>query len=293
VLALQPTIPTRAFGPIALGGRNLGGWLNKVSAEVLGRMAVGAFAGTVRALRADLGLGERPAPGCGPADLPVVHGISPAILPRPADYGPTVEFAGCWWPPPSAWAPPPELERFLGDGPAPIYIGFGSAGATHGPRLSAIVSDALERSGHRAVVQRGWAGLALSGPDAILVDDVPHEWLFPRAAALIHHSGAGTTAAGLRYGRPAVPVPFSQDQPFWANRLVALGAAPRVLPAQGLRADRLADALTDATTDPAFAHAAAVVGAELAREDGAAVVLRLVHQFAPDQGGSGSPRVAQ
>ncbi len=244
-------------------------------------MAVRAFAGTVRTLRADLGLGDSPTPGRGPADLTVLHGISPAILPRPADYGPTAEFAGAWWPPPSTWAPPPELERFLADGPAPVYIGFGSAGATQGPRLSSIVSDALGRSGHRAVVQRGWAGLAVSGPDVVVDDDVPHEWLFPRVAAVIHHSGAGTTAAGLRYGRPAVPVPFSQDQPFWAHRLVALGAAPRIVPAKTLRADRLANALTDATIDSAFTDAAAVVSAKLAREDGAAAVLRLVHQFVP------------
>lgn len=151
----------------------------------------------------------------------------------------------------------------------------------------------LGRSGHRAVVQRGWAGLEVSRPGVIVVDDVPHEWLFPRVAAVVHHSGAGTTAAGLHYGRPVVPVPFSQDQPFWANRLVALGAAPRVLPAKGLRADRLADALTDATTDSAFADAAAVVGAKLAREDGAAAVIRLVHQLVPAQGGGRRPPVAQ
>jgi sterol 3beta-glucosyltransferase len=293
VLALQPIIPTRAFGPIALGGRNLGGWVNKVSAELLGRMAVRAFAGTVRRLRADLGLGDSLTPGRGPADLTVLHGISPSILPRPADYGPTAEFAGCWWPRVSAWTPPPELEHFLADGPTPVYIGFGSAGATQGPRLSAIVSDALERSGHRAVVARGWAGLALSRPGVIVVDDVPHEWLFPRVAAVVHHAGAGTTATGLRYGRPAVAVPFSQDQPFWANRLVALGAAPRVIPAKGLRADRLAAALTTATTDPAFARAAAVTAAKLAHEDGAAAVIRLIHQFVPDQGGSRPTPAAQ
>jgi sterol 3beta-glucosyltransferase len=293
VLALQPIIPTRAFGPIALGGRNFGAWLNKVSAELLGRMAVRAFAGTVRTLRAEIGLGYAPTPGRGPADLAVVHGISPAILPRPADYGPNAEFAGCWWPPASVWTPPPALERFLADGPAPVYIGFGSAGATQGPRLSAIVSDALGRSGHRAVVQRGWADLAVSVPDVIVVDHVPHDWLFPRVAAVVHHCGAGTTAAGLRHGRPAVPVPFSQDQPFWANRLVALGAAPRVIPAKGLRADRLADALTEATTNASFTDAAAVVAAELAREDGAAAVLRLVHQLVPDQDDGAQRRPAQ
>ncbi len=280
VLALQPTAPTRLHGPIALGGRNLGGWANQAAAQMLGRLAVAAFAGVVRGLRADLRLDPTAAPGYAPADLIVLHGISPSILPRPVDYGPHAEFVGCWWPPvPTTWEPQPELVSFLSNGPPPVYVGFGSMGSTRGPRLSEAVADALMRTGHRAIVQRGWADLMVLGPDVLVVDDVPHEWLFPRMAAVVHHAGAGTTAAGLRAGRPAVPVPFAYDQTFWARRLVELGVAPRLLAATRLRGDRLAAALTGATDDPAFAQAARAVATDLQREDGAARVLQVIDQL--------------
>jgi UDP:flavonoid glycosyltransferase YjiC (YdhE family) len=280
ILALQPTTPTREFSSIALGGRNLGRFANKASASLLGRVGVRMFASTVRGLRQDLGLNARPGKGWAPAELPVLYGISTAVLTRPRDYPPAVDFAGYWWPRSmSEWTPSTELLRFLEDGPTPIYIGFGSAGASRGNELSAIISEALERSGHRAIVQRGWTGLTISAPKVIVVEEIPHEWLFPKVAAVVHHCGAGTTATGLRYGRPAVPVPFAQDQPFWAHRLLALGAAPAVLPAKRLRADRLADALTTATTDSSFAEHAADVGARLANDDSVAAAARLIRRL--------------
>jgi sterol 3beta-glucosyltransferase len=280
VLALQPTTPTREFSSIALGGRNLGRFANKTSASLLGRVGVRMFASSVRALRQDLGLNAKPGKGYAPADLMVLYGISTAVLTRPRDYPPTVDFAGYWWPRSmSEWTPSAELLRFLDDGPTPVYIGFGGAGASRGAELSAIVSEALERSGHRAIVQRGWAGLTISAPKVIVVDEIPHEWLFPKVAAVVHHCGAGTTAAGLRYGRPAVPVPFAQDQPFWAHRLRALGTAPAVLPANKLRADRLADALTTVTTNPTFAEHAADIGARLRNDDAVAAAARLIRRL--------------
>jgi UDP:flavonoid glycosyltransferase YjiC (YdhE family) len=187
ILSLQPTMPTREFSATALGGRNLGNWGNKMSATLLGRVGIRMFASTVRGLRDDLGLSAKPVKGYAPADLAVLHGISTAVLPRPADYPPAADFAGYWWPAPTEWTPSPELQRFLDDGPTPVYVGFGSAGSQRGAALSATIGAALERSGHRAVVQRGWAGLSIPSSDVIVVDDVPHEWLFPRVAAVVHH----------------------------------------------------------------------------------------------------------
>jgi UDP:flavonoid glycosyltransferase YjiC (YdhE family) len=288
VLALQPVTPTREFSSIALGGRNLGHVANKTSAVLLGRVGARMFASTVRRLRADLGLNTRPGKGFGPADRAVLYGISTTVLPRPRDYPPTVDFAGYWWPQPmSEWTPSAELLGFLEDGPAPVYIGFGSAGASRGPQLSAVIAEALRRSGHRAIVQRGWAGLTIRAPNVFVVDQISHEWLFPRVAAVVHHCGAGTTAAGLRYGRPAVPVPFAQDQPFWAQRLRALGTAPAVLPAKGLRADRLADALTTATTDSTLAGRATDIGARLANEDSIAAAAKLIRRLIDEDAKAG------
>lgn len=78
-------------------------------------------------------------------------------------------------------------------------------------RLHDVVSAAVTRAGVRAAVQSGWAGLEPAGDDILLVGDLPHDWLFPRTAAVVHDAGAGTTAAGLRAAVPAVPVPVRAD----------------------------------------------------------------------------------
>jgi sterol 3beta-glucosyltransferase len=108
------------------------------------------------------------------------------------------------------WTPPPALEAFPADGPPPVYVGFGSMAGRNPARTTRLVLDALRRAGCRGVLARGWGGLKASALPAsvYLLDRVPHGWLFPRVAAVVHHGGAGTTAAGLRAGRPTVVCPF-------------------------------------------------------------------------------------
>jgi UDP:flavonoid glycosyltransferase YjiC (YdhE family) len=118
-------------------------------------------------------------------------------------------------------------------------------------------------------VQAGWAGLAVDDDDIITIGPTPHEWLFPRTAAVAHHCGAGTTAAGLRAGVPTVGLPVLADQPFWASRLVHLGASPAAVPVRRLSAERLAAALSTATRDDAFRHRARALSRALATDDGA------------------------
>jgi UDP:flavonoid glycosyltransferase YjiC (YdhE family) len=123
------------------------------------------------------------------------------------------------------------------------------------------------------VIQRGWGGLAADGDDMLTIGEVPHSLLFPRMAAVVHHAGAGTTAAGLRAGVPAVPVPVQFDAGFWSARLVALGVAPAVVPLRRLTVDALATALVRATRDPAYRRRAGSLGARIRGEDGTAPVL--------------------
>ena len=175
--------------------------------------------------------------------------------------------------------PAPELVDFIAAGPTPVYIGFGSMPAADREALSEVIGIALRRSGLRAVVNTGWAGLAPAAGEVLTVSDVPHDWLFPQMAAVVHHAGAGTTAAGLRAGVPSVPVPFMVDQPFWAQRLKGLGVAPEVIPFRKLTADRLAGALTEATGNPEYRRRAGDVAGRLAQEDGAAGVLRVLEQL--------------
>ncbi|WP_203184930.1 glycosyltransferase [Streptomyces pratensis] len=270
-------VPAFATGQFPLpGAQGTGGPLpqdNFAEGQAVLRRAEGLFAGAATRLRARLGLpdGSLSVPG----DMrPVFHGFSPLVVPRPADWPSGVEVTGYWWPArPDGWRPPDELVDFLQAGPPPVFIGFGSMAPGQGDRLSEAVAAAVDRAGVRAVVQAGWAGLGGCGDDVLAVGDLPHDWLFPRTAAVVHHAGAGTTAAGLRAGVPAVPVPVMYDQAFWASRLHRLGVAPRTLPFQDLTADALGAAIKACLAEPAHRSRAAGLAHRIAEEDGAAAVL--------------------
>ncbi|AHH97190.1 glycosyltransferase [Kutzneria albida] len=272
---LQTSAPTRYLPPSPLGGRDLGPWANKASATAFGLLGQALFGGVVRDLRAELGLSRRARTTT--ARWTVLHGVSPTVVPRPPDWPRGMEVVGYWWPPtPADWRPSPELVDFLAAGPPPVYIGFGSMGVGRGERLGQVVRETLRSTGFRAIVHRGWAELAASGENVCTVDHVPHEWLLPHVSAVVHHAGAGTTAAGLRAGVPAVPVPLAHDQPFWARRLVELGVAPAALPLRGLRADRLGAALAQAVGAPAHRRRAETIARRIAQEDGAGRVAEVV-----------------
>ncbi|MFS0692834.1 glycosyltransferase [Streptomyces nitrosporeus] len=271
---LVPQFATRQFAlPGAQDTGELGPEGNLAAGQEVLRRAEGLFAGAVTRLRARLGLPA--APPSVPADTgPVFHGFSPLAVPRPEDWPSRAEVTGYWWPPrPYGWQPPAELTDFLQDGPPPVFIGFGSMAPGHGERLSELVTAAVKRAGVRAVVQAGWAGLDGCGPDTLAIGDLPHDWLFPRTAAVVHHAGAGTTGAGLRAGVPALPVPVMADQPFWASRLHRLGVAPRPLPFQDLTAETLGDAITSCLAEPSYRHRATELARGIAAEDGAGAVL--------------------
>jgi UDP:flavonoid glycosyltransferase YjiC (YdhE family) len=147
-------------------------------------------------------------------------------------------------------------------------------------RLGAAVGAALQQARVRAVVQAGWSGLCISSDDVLTIDEVPHHWLFPHMAAVAHHCGAGTTAAGLRAGIPAIPLPAQFDTPFWAARLTALGVAETPIPLRELSAGRLAAALRHAVQHPALRYRAQTLATRLATEDGAAPVLQTIQRIA-------------
>ena len=167
---------------------------------------------------------------------------------------------------------------FLGAGPPPVFFGFGSMTPAR-EHLDDVVAVAVERAGVRAVVQSGWAELGPAGDDILLVGDLPHDWLFPRTAAVVHHAGAGTTGAGLRAGVPAVAVPGLVDQPFWADRLYRLGVAPHPLPLHELTADTLTDALRSCLDRSTYRSRAAEVAHRIRADDGPAAVLSLITQL--------------
>ncbi|MHC8606167.1 glycosyltransferase [Paenarthrobacter ureafaciens] len=267
---LQPVEPSAAYPPVMLGSaRNLGRLGNRLIGERVAGGPAPYDAPSAR-IRRELGL---PKLSRQAADrrrrsnkATILHGISPTVLPRPADWHDGLTMGGYWWPPARPeWKPDSSLVDFLAAGPPPVYVGFGS-----GAQLDAdLALEAVRLAGVRAVVQGG----DVQEPDAISVGDVPHEWLFPQMAAVVHHAGSGTTAAGLLAGVPTVCVPVFTDQPLWASRVAALGAGPWAIPFKQLAAGRLAAAIKAAVSTPSYADRARVLAASIAAEDGVAPVL--------------------
>jgi UDP:flavonoid glycosyltransferase YjiC (YdhE family) len=276
ILHVEPTplLPTRAFAapswPIQ---RSLGGLHNYLSGVAMLRVVWLWYRPFVREFRQGLGL---PAYGAGDfikalKSAPMLGAYSPQIIPHAADWPDSLHVTGDFFPDNETdWQPSPELKAFLEAGERPVYVGFGSMAGRDPQRLARLVLEALDRSGQRGVLLTGWGGLrAGAAPEnAFVLESAPHQWLFPRMAAVVHHGGAGTTAEGLRAGVPAVIVPFVLDQPFWGARVRAMGLGPQPIPQKKLTADRLAEAIRVAVTDRGMKQRARACGAAIRAENG-------------------------
>ena len=221
--------------------------------------------------------------------VPVLHGVSPHVVPHPSDWPDTAMMTGYWFLDTPDATLPPALDAFLAAGAPPVYVGFGSMSGRQPERLAATVVEALDRAGLRGILASGWGGLAPGAvPDSVhVVESVPHDALFPRVAAVVHHGGAGTTAAGLRAGRPTVVVPFFGDQPFWGARVRDLGVGPAPLPQRRLTADGLATALRAAVNDAQIRRRARALGRAIRAEDGVGSAVRLLETIVLQQGRAG------
>jgi len=201
----------------------------------------------------------------------VLYGYSACSLPRGPEWGERIKVTGAWFlGAPSGFVPPPALEAFLARGPRPVYIGFGSMNSREPEATARLVFEAARLAGVRVVVSSGWSGLRASAPpeSAVVVGDVPHDWLFERVAAIVHHGGAGTTAAALRAGVPSMAIPFHGDQPFWAGRSAGLGVGPAPIPRRRLSSENLAVALRALVSDDGALRRAADLGARVRSERG-------------------------
>lgn len=286
-LLLQPGHTTADFPPsFVSGGRSFGRLGNRAAGMAMSTAMALAMAGPAREIRRELLLprrGLREALSGEPqgSRWPVFYGFSPAVVPRPADWPDRCQVTGYWWPqPPVAWRPPAELEEFLNPGPPPVFFGFGDVTPEKTSEFIDLATAAGRQAGVRQVIQAGPTDQALAwrrpSGDSFVVGDLPHDWLFPRMAAVVHHAGAGTAAAGLRAGVPAVTVPVLADQPFYAARLAALGVGPPPIPHKRLTIAALAAAIRDAVAHPSYRTRADALASRLAGEDGTAPVISLL-----------------
>jgi sterol 3beta-glucosyltransferase len=280
---LIPITPTRAFSSPFLRPGLLPGWLNRWSHNFVNATLWRAFRKATNAARERVcGLPPRTAVW---KDHPILYGVSPNLLPRPADWPSHAHLCGQWLPPAGGWSPPPALESFLAAAERPIYVGFGSMAGFDQHGLLAEVIAAV--AGRRAVFYPGWSGLeaATLPPNFFVVEDTPHSWLFPRMSAVMHHGGSGTTHSAARAGVPSIVVPFAADQFFWADRLRRLGVASEPVRAGRVRAAALAHSIAFAESPGARSNAAAL-GARMATENGLENALSVIEALTSKRSGS-------
>lgn len=282
--APQPLTATGDHSVVLFGGTSAGRTINRLSHSLMGVQQLYFNLPRNRLRREVMGLGPRKSGrffhDANGRPLTALYSYSAHVAPRPADWPEYTHITGYWrLADRSGWTPDPAFAKFLAEGPAPVYIGFGSMpfGAE---RNTEILREAMRLWGGRAVVARGWGGISPRElpPGVHAIDKAPHDKLFEHVSAVVHHGGAGTTAAGLHAGRPTFVVPQTVDQPFWGNRVLALGCGPRPVKLSKLNPQTFAAALTELTSEPRFAQNAAAVAARLAGEDGAAVAADLIEE---------------
>lgn len=290
-LPLPMYVPTREYPwPGQSLPFGLPGWLNRATFAGM-RLPAAMFGRVIDTWRRDtLGLHSRPGrhdPTVRPDGhaAPVLHAHSAAVLPRPKDWPAGAEVTGYWFLPPEPRLPD-DVERFLADGSAPLFAGFGSMSGQAPQASTRAVVEAAALTRHRLVIATAWGGLdaetarataAEHGVELLVVGDVDYQRLFPRMAAIVHHGGAGTTGTAFMAGRPQVVCPFVADQPFWGRVTHARGVAPMPLSQRKLTGPALAGRIAEACA-PATTAAASELGDRVARERGLDQAVALIER---------------
>jgi sterol 3beta-glucosyltransferase len=283
-----PFTPTKAFPALLFPPSisKLGGAVNRWSHHIFRQiMWQGARAGDRLARQQVLDLPTAPFWGDYNSvhlqRYPTLYGLSPSVIAQPSDWQNT-HITGYWFLDEAPdWSPPLALLEFLRRGSPPVFVGFGSMVSRNPEETADLVLQAIALTGQRAILQSGWSGLSKRDlPDTVfMVDSIPHSWLFPCVAAVVHHGGAGTTAAGLRAGIPTIVIPFFGDQPFWGKRVAELGVGTDAIPRKQLTAKRLAKAIHQAVSDLAMHQRAADLGAKIQAEDGIDNAVAIVQEL--------------
>ncbi|KAI3399376.1 hypothetical protein diail_7103 [Diaporthe ilicicola] len=214
-------------------------------------------------------------------NVPIAYLWSPSLVPKPADWSDEIDISGfVFLDLASSFTPPDPLEKFLSSGDQPIYIGFGSIVVDDADQFTQMVFEAVRLAGVRALVSKGWGGLGGENvPDDIfMLENTPHDWLFPKVKACVIHGGAGTTAMALKCGKPTMVVPFFGDQHFWGPMIGRAKAGPDPVPYKHLSADKLAEGIKYCLTEEAQEKAQGMAR-DIAREgDGAENACAFFHQ---------------
>ena len=210
-----------------------------------------------------------------------VIGASPALLDPPADWPAWHQLSGFLeLPSHQHEVVATEVDTFLANGAAPVFMGFGSlmpiAGSDHLTATLATLEEAARIAGCRAIIQ---SDVERRSTDRVLfVKRTPHTMVFPRCAAIVHHAGAGTTHTTLRAGVPSVPVPHVADQFGWSDELQRLGVAPAPIRRMKFSAHALASGIKDVLAAPQMKRAAMAMRTRMQADNGPETAADLIEK---------------
>jgi sterol 3beta-glucosyltransferase len=207
--------------------------------------------------------------------------VSQRVLTRDPSWGPATHMTGYWFVDEATWVPDPALEQLTRQTP-PVVIGFGSMMGLDARETTAWILEAVASLDRPVVIQAGWAGLGAGAlPRHVhAVGFVPHAWLFQRAACVVHHGGAGTTAAALRAGVPQAIVPHLGDQPIWARKIAELGLGPKPRARHAADARWLRRAIERMLADVDMRARAERLGVDIRAENGVTNAVRAIESHA-------------
>nr|AGU14105.1 UDP-glycosyltransferase [Cicer arietinum] len=218
--------------------------------------------------------------------LPTAYMWSPHVVPKPSDWGSLVDVVGyCFLSLASKYQPREDFVRWIKKGPPPLYFGFGSMPLEDPKRTTNVILEALKETEQRGIIDRGWGNLgnlAEISDNVFLLEECPHDWLFPQCSAVVHHGGAGTTATGLKAGCPTTIVPFFGDQFFWGDRIHQKELGPAPIPIYELNVENLSNAIKF-MLQPEVKSRAMEVAKLIENEDGVAAAVDAFHRHLPEE----------
>ncbi len=213
---------------------------------------------------------------------PVLCAWSPNVISPSSDWNTSVHVTGYLFDElHSIYRPPDELQKFLDAGDTPLCVSFGSMLNREAEKIDQIVREAFHQTGHRGIILSGWSEVKESSKEVLYIQAVPHHWLLPRCKMIIHHGGAGTTSAGLRAGIPNIVIPHTADQPFWGNRVHAIGAGPKPISIRRLSVKVLTDAILESDREN-IQQCASAMGEQLRSERGVMKSIELIEKYSND-----------
>ena len=213
--------------------------------------------------------------------------VSPTLLPTPSDWENLFQVCGFMNIPEKgeSWEMPESLERFIQEGLPPVFMTFGSIleGDPSPVEISKLMVDSALKANCRAIVQSKWdevSGIP-ENKQIYRIGVAPHQFIFPKCAAVIHAGGAGTIQSAIKASCPSVVVAHASDQTLWAQLLHRAGIAPKPLHRRSITANKLAKAIRNVLNSSIMREKTREISLKMEAENGVEEAVKKIEGLSP------------